>query len=88
MLSTEGLALIGSSRLSGKGANLSYAIYVATDNHIKQMKNKDTYIRVRLTEDQKAKLDALAEDLNTDKSKIIRRQIDNLPDPRNKESNS
>jgi predicted transcriptional regulator len=53
------------------------------DNHIKQMKNKDTYIKVRLTEDQKAKLDALAEDLNTDKSKIIRRQIDNLPDPRN-----
>jgi predicted DNA-binding protein len=48
--------------------------------------NKDRYLQVRVTDEQLEKLDAVAEERGTDKSKIIREQIDSLPTPKSKPS--
>jgi antitoxin component of RelBE/YafQ-DinJ toxin-antitoxin module len=40
------------------------------------------YIQIRLTEKEKEKLDAIAEEEGVSKSEIIRDHIKSLPDPR------
>jgi predicted transcriptional regulator len=41
-------------------------------------------LKVKISDDQKDKLEALAEEAGMDKSQIIRDQIDSLPDIRKK----
>ncbi len=41
-------------------------------------------LKVKISDDQKNKLEALAEEAGMDKSQIIRDQIDSLPDIRKK----
>jgi predicted transcriptional regulator len=45
-------------------------------------------LKVRLSEDQSDKLEALAEASDSDKSEIIRNHIDSLPDIRKKDKES
>ncbi len=46
--------------------------------------NYDRTIKIRLSEEQIEKLEHIADECGTDKSKIIRDQIDSLPDSRKK----
>jgi predicted DNA-binding protein len=47
------------------------------------MARKET-IQIRLSEEEKEKLEAIAEQENTTKSDIVRKHIESLPDPKGK----
>ena len=46
--------------------------------------NRKEVIQIRVSEDEKEKLEAIAEDQKTTKTEILREHIISLPDPREK----
>ncbi|MBD0362313.1 MAG: ribbon-helix-helix protein, CopG family [Coleofasciculus sp. C3-bin4] len=46
---------------------------------------EDSRLEIRISWEDKEKLEAIAEQENKSKSEIVREQIKNLPDPRDKE---
>lgn len=48
----------------------------------RHMARKDRYLQIRVTDEQLEKLEEIAEEQGTDKAKLIREHIDQLPKPK------